>query len=98
VPIPFRLYGIYVCGMTVYDHAHVGHARAMVVFDAFVRWLRANGWSCASYATSPTSTTRSSAAPTRRASSPMVIAQRYIDAFRATARASACCRPTWSRG
>jgi cysteinyl-tRNA synthetase len=36
--------GIYVCGMTVYDRSHVGHARAMVVFDAFTRWLRHEGW------------------------------------------------------
>ena len=36
--------GIYVCGMTVYDRSHVGHARAMVVFDAFVRYLRHRGW------------------------------------------------------
>lgn len=36
--------GIYVCGMTVYDRSHVGHARAMVVFDAFARWLRHEGW------------------------------------------------------
>ena len=35
---------LYVCGMTVYDHAHVGHGRAMVVFDAFVRYLRYRGW------------------------------------------------------
>jgi cysteinyl-tRNA synthetase len=36
--------GIYVCGMTVYDRTHVGHARAMVVFDTFSRWLRHEGW------------------------------------------------------
>jgi cysteinyl-tRNA synthetase len=36
--------GIYVCGMTVYDRSHVGHARAMVVFDSFVRYLRHRGW------------------------------------------------------
>lgn len=36
--------GIYVCGMTVYDRSHVGHARAMVVFDSFSRWLRHEGW------------------------------------------------------
>ncbi|HMV67463.1 MAG TPA: cysteine--tRNA ligase, partial [Myxococcota bacterium] len=35
---------IYVCGMTVYDHAHVGHARAFFIFDVFVRWLRAHDW------------------------------------------------------
>jgi cysteinyl-tRNA synthetase len=35
---------IYVCGMTVYDHCHVGHARAMIVYDALVRYLRHRGW------------------------------------------------------
>ncbi|ARO88456.1 cysteine--tRNA ligase [Nitrosospira lacus] len=34
---------IYVCGMTVYDYCHLGHARMMVVFDMVVRWLRATG-------------------------------------------------------
>ncbi len=32
---------MYVCGMTVYDYCHVGHARVMVVFDMVVRYLRA---------------------------------------------------------
>ncbi|MBF0625976.1 MAG: cysteine--tRNA ligase [Magnetococcales bacterium] len=35
--------GLYVCGMTVYDHCHIGHARVMVVFDIIVRHLRARG-------------------------------------------------------
>ncbi len=35
---------MYVCGMTVYDYCHVGHARAMVVFDLVARWLRAQGY------------------------------------------------------
>jgi cysteinyl-tRNA synthetase len=34
---------LYVCGMTVYDDAHTGHARAFVVFDALVRYLRHQG-------------------------------------------------------
>ena len=34
---------IYVCGMTVYDYCHLGHARVMVVFDMVTRWLRASG-------------------------------------------------------
>jgi cysteinyl-tRNA synthetase len=32
--------GIYVCGLTVYDHAHIGHAKAYVSFDVIVRYLR----------------------------------------------------------
>src|SRR3954453_3120334 len=37
--------GMYVCGMTVYDYSHIGHARVMVVFDLIRRWLRASGYS-----------------------------------------------------
>ncbi|WP_370263438.1 cysteine--tRNA ligase [Limnobacter sp.] len=35
---------MYVCGMTVYDYCHLGHARVMVVFDLLKRWLRASGF------------------------------------------------------
>ncbi len=35
---------MYVCGMTVYDYCHLGHARVLVVFDMVVRWLRASGY------------------------------------------------------
>ena len=35
---------MYVCGMTVYDYCHIGHARVMVVFDLVQRWLRASGF------------------------------------------------------
>ena len=36
--------GMYVCGMTVYDYCHIGHARVMVVFDTIARHLRASGY------------------------------------------------------
>ena len=36
--------GLYVCGMTVYDYCHVGHARVMVVFDIVARYLRHSGY------------------------------------------------------
>jgi cysteinyl-tRNA synthetase len=36
--------GMYVCGMTVYDYCHLGHARVMVGFDVVQRWLRQAGY------------------------------------------------------
>ena len=36
--------GMYVCGMTVYDYCHIGHARVMVVFDTVARYLRHTGF------------------------------------------------------
>ncbi len=36
--------GLYVCGITVYDHCHLGHARAMVCFDVIVRFLQSIGY------------------------------------------------------
>lgn len=35
---------MYVCGMTVYDYCHIGHARVMVAFDVVSRWLRQAGY------------------------------------------------------
>jgi cysteinyl-tRNA synthetase len=43
-PIQEGAVGIYVCGITAYDVCHVGHARAAVVFDVVVRYLRAKGY------------------------------------------------------
>ena len=42
-PIEAGKVRMYVCGMTVYDYCHLGHARVMVVFDVVVRFLRATG-------------------------------------------------------
>ena len=36
--------GMYACGVTVYDLSHIGHARAMVVFDVIQRYLRKLGY------------------------------------------------------
>ena len=44
VPIQPGKVNMYVCGMTVYDYCHLGHARVMVVFDMVARWLRASGY------------------------------------------------------
>ena len=40
---PHKGVRMYVCGMTVYDDCHIGHARSMVVFDVLARFLRSQG-------------------------------------------------------
>jgi cysteinyl-tRNA synthetase len=44
VPIEPGKVRLYVCGMTVYDECHIGHARVMVVFDMVVRYLQQRGF------------------------------------------------------
>jgi cysteinyl-tRNA synthetase len=44
VPLQEGVVRMYVCGMTVYDYCHIGHARVMVVFDIAQRWLRTLGY------------------------------------------------------
>ncbi|HZX29219.1 MAG TPA: cysteine--tRNA ligase [Telluria sp.] len=44
VPIVPGRAGMYVCGMTIYDYCHIGHARMMMAFDVIYRWLRASGY------------------------------------------------------
>ena len=39
-PLTAGQVNMYVCGPTVYDDAHIGHARTYVSFDVMVRWLR----------------------------------------------------------
>ena len=43
-PIEARKIKLYVCGITVYDHSHIGHARSLITFDMVVRYLRMRGY------------------------------------------------------
>ncbi|MGD2206712.1 MAG: cysteine--tRNA ligase [Anaerolineae bacterium] len=43
-PVQEGLVSMYVCGPTIYDHAHIGHAKAYVSFDTIVRYLRYRGY------------------------------------------------------
>lgn len=43
-PIDAQRVRMYVCGITVYDLCHMGHARMMLAFDVVQRWLRATGY------------------------------------------------------
>ena len=53
---------MYVCGITVYDLCHVGHARANVAFDVVQRWLKASGYKLTFVRNITDKMTRSSAA------------------------------------
>ena len=44
VPLDPARVRMYVCGITVYDYCHLGHARMMIAFDIVQRWLRASGY------------------------------------------------------
>jgi cysteinyl-tRNA synthetase len=44
VPIQPGKVNMYVCGITVYDYCHVGHARMMMAFDVIYRWLKASSY------------------------------------------------------
>ncbi|MES2141890.1 MAG: cysteine--tRNA ligase [Pseudomonadota bacterium] len=43
-PLHDKKVGMYVCGMTVYDLCHIGHARVLVAFDVILRYLQASGY------------------------------------------------------
>lgn len=43
-PIQPGKISMYVCGITVYDYCHIGHARVLVAFDVITRFLRSQGW------------------------------------------------------
>lgn len=76
---------LYVCGMTVYDHCHVGHARAMVVFDTFVRYLRHRDWSVNFVRNFTDVDDKIIARAKETGEESIKLAERYIDAFRADA-------------
>ena len=44
VPMEVGKVRMYVCGMTIYDYCHIGHARMMMAFDVIYRWLKASGY------------------------------------------------------
>jgi cysteinyl-tRNA synthetase len=44
VPVTDSQVKLYVCGVTVYDHSHIGHARSAIVFDVISRYLRSSGY------------------------------------------------------
>jgi cysteinyl-tRNA synthetase len=73
--------GIYVCGVTVYDLCHIGHARSTIVFDVLVRYLRARGYDV-TYVRNFTDIDDKIIQRARElAKEPDLLAREYIDAF-----------------
>jgi cysteinyl-tRNA synthetase len=84
---------LYVCGMTVYDHIHIGHGRAMVVFDAFARYLRHRGWAVTFVRNFTDVDDKIIKRALERDEAPMALAERFIDAFHKDTDALGLSRP-----
>ncbi len=85
--------GLYVCGVTVYDRCHVGHARSLVFFDTVVRYLRFSGYDV----TFVRNITDIDDKIIKRAAEETIpseeLASRYIGTFRADVAALGCLQP-----
>ncbi len=84
---------LYVCGMTVYDHIHIGHGRAMVVFDAFARYLKHRGWKVTFVRNFTDVDDKIIKRALERSEAPMDLAERYIEAFHRDTDALGLSRP-----
>src|SRR2546425_5796157 len=74
--------GIYVCGITVYDLAHIGHARMLTAFDVMVRYLRWAGWDVAFVRNWPDVDDKIIRRAHERGEDPKRLAERSIDECR----------------
>ncbi len=74
--------GIYVCGITAYDLAHVGHARSALVFDVLVRYLRFRGYRVRFVRNFTDVDDKIIARAAETGEAPEALAERYIAAYR----------------
>lgn len=72
---------LYVCGMTVYDYCHIGHARVLVSFDVIVRFLRSQGWDVEYVRNITDVDDKIIQRAQENQEDPNVLAQRFIDAM-----------------
>ena len=84
---------LYVCGMTVYDHCHVGHARAMIVFDTFVRYLRHRDWQVTFVRNFTDVDDKIILRANDAGEDPAALAERYIESFQHDAEGMNLLRP-----
>lgn len=92
-PIHAGKVGIYVCGMTVYDYCHIGHARVMVGFDIVVRWLRHIGYDVNYVRNITDIDDKIINRAVDNGESIFALTERFIDAMHQDADALGCVRP-----
>ena len=85
--------GIYACGPTVYDHAHLGHARCYVVWDVVVRHLRARGLEVRYVRNFTDVDDKIIRRANERGEDPVALAARYAASFHEDMDAIGCLRP-----
>src|SRR5512136_1204347 len=85
--------GLYVCGPTVYDHAHIGHARCYVVWDVVVRHLRARGLEVRYVRNFTDVDDKIIARANERGEDPVAMAARFSESFVEDMDAVGCLRP-----
>jgi len=85
--------GLYACGPTVYDFAHLGHARCYVVWDVVVRHLRARGYRVKYVRNFTDVDDKIIKRANERGEDPVALAARFADAFHEDLDALGCLRP-----
>jgi len=94
VPLVPGKAGMYVCGVTVYDYCHVGHARVMVMFDVIYRWLIYLGFNVNYVRNFTDVDDKIIARASERGIAIDELTERMIEAFHADADSLGCLRPT----
>lgn len=81
IPLREGKAGIYVCGVTVYDHCHIGHARSFIVFDVLVKYFRARGLDVTYVRNFTDVDDKLIARANELGTESSVLAEKYIDSF-----------------
>lgn len=95
VPLREGKVSMYVCGVTVYDRCHIGHARAAIVFDVIYRYLRSRGYEVTYVRNYTDIDDKIIHRANQEGVSWKVIAERYIREFEEDMEALGVLRPTF---
>ncbi len=86
--------GMYVCGPTVYDTSHIGHARSVVIFDVVFRWLKASGYDVSYVRNFTDVDDKIIKRANETGTDPIALSEKYIDEFHNEMDALNVLRPT----